>query len=107
MNQLSNKEFRELLRPGKANELKPGGVWYYREQNGSFRRVVSDKENLVKEGYREFVINASKFGMLYLNVEFPNYSITTSSHKRDYERMKEHEIQPEQPNRPREIQEEV
>lgn len=89
INRPSKKEIRKLLRPGKASELVPGGVWYYRTQEGDFQRVVSDEQNLKEEGYREFIKNASKFGLLYVNVDIPNYSITESNHKRDYERMQE------------------
>ena len=74
------------LRKGRAIELVAGGVWYYKDAHGHFKRVVSDLDHL-DDGYRIFIKNCSNLGFLYLNRDKPNYSVTDSCHDEDLERI--------------------
>jgi len=90
---LSNIEKKNLLRKAKASELMKGGVWYMRLQNGDFQTVISDLESLgmpVKQ-YSEFCNHCSKYGYMYLNREKPNFSLSESMHKKDFQRMQKYE----------------
>lgn len=90
---LSKKQKKKLLRPAKANELKRGGVWYYKNEEGDFQMVISDMDSLgmTIENYRTFVGHASKFGYMYINRAKPNYSLTTEVHGLDLIRMRKYE----------------
>ena len=84
--QISNKDKSELLRPAKGMELIAGGVWYYKNAKGEFESVVSELK-YKDSGYGAFCNNCSKMNFMYLNREFPNYSLTKENHIFDQERI--------------------
>lgn len=80
---LSDKEKAVLLRQGRSVELQAGGVWYMKNDTGGFDRVETNEQNINKAGYREFVIDCSKKGLIFLNREKPNYSLSKAAHGED------------------------
>jgi hypothetical protein len=79
---LFNIEIEKRLRQGKASELIAGGIWYFKDEKGDFKRVENDIENL-GPGFRTFCEKHSRENNMYLFIEKPNYSYTESAHKFD------------------------
>lgn len=86
----SDKEKMVLLRRARAVEIVGGGVWYMKNPTGGFDRVETNDQNINKSGYREFVMECSKKGLIYLNKDKPNYSLDKGSHGADKQNIKEH-----------------
>ena len=101
---MSNKTMTSrfsLLRQGTANELIEGGVWYRKNDDGSFSTVVTllPKDEAKRIQYKEQIKEDSKNGLVYLREDKPNYPLTQESELffNDYNRhVKANNVQQDQ-----------
>lgn len=81
------------LKPAKAFELVPGGVFYIRnDEDASFSTVQIDiKDQKYMQGFRKWVKEMSAQGRIYLRIDKPNYPLTASEEIFTEHNIKQHE----------------
>lgn len=76
---MDKKRWLSKLRPAKALELLPGGIWYLRNEDATFSTVSTDvKDEKYMKDFRKWVKEMSQEGRIYLRIDKPNYPLTVT-----------------------------